>query len=705
MDEYRAYITKYISKLFLEESTTLFVWAPVFLAMGVLLSISGSVVLHNAQILCLITLLLSVMFIFRNRYIIRLLLIAILLVIMGVLAMQYRIDSIDTNMLPSDFPKAKVFVTGKISDITGYRGNNRIILDHVKIRLMRHQDYGEYNDHIVEEINKKIANVRINVRSSLDHVTIGDRVGVCSMLHQPSHPITPEGFDFYRYAFFKRISAVGYAVGQLKLLKNSDNSGFSEWVMKCREYVSKSISKYMEHPEYGVATALSIGKSSIIERSTYENIRIVGLAHIVAISGMHMAIVVFIIFQILRFILSRFEYITLHHNVKKVSALLTITLSLLYLMLSGAAVSAQRAFVMSTILLSSIIFDRDVDPLRSLAIAAILIICIEPEDILNPGFQMSFAACLALIAGFQISKKITFFQSTRSDDQHMVVYYLHKFAVYFVSIIVATLIGGFATAPFVAYHFHQFSQYSLIANLLCIPINDFIIMPLVVFTLFLMILPFDLYAVTLWPMKYSITVMLFIVDKIAVLPYASLYTNAVNSTTLIFVTITLLMLCMFTSRLKVLAIIPLVISVLISNPKLPDIMISKENKIFAIHTADNRMIVPQKNRARYIQGIWKEYFGDQVVNIKEVHHDDRYINVIKNDKEKGYCIVNLKNHHIVIVYGEIIGEEEVAKIIEKENIDILINLYADDVFQDIRGVSKVVTTGNKHKDGVAAVYL
>jgi competence protein ComEC len=129
--------------------------------------------------------------------------------------------------------------------------------------------------------------------------------------------------------------------------------------------------------------------------------RVSGLAHVLAISGLHMMLVVGTIFGIVRGGLALVPGFALRRPVKKWAAVVALMGALGYLILSGSAVSTQRAFVMIAVVLLGVLADRPALTLRTLAAAAVVLLALAPESILNPSFQMSFAATLALVALFE----------------------------------------------------------------------------------------------------------------------------------------------------------------------------------------------------------------------------------------------------------------------------------------------------------------
>jgi competence protein ComEC len=128
---------------------------------------------------------------------------------------------------------------------------------------------------------------------------------------------------------------------------------------------------------------------------------------VLSISGYHMAVVAGVVFFILRALLALIPGVTDRMPVKKWAALGALIVTALYLVLSGAEVATQRSFIMIAIVLIGVILDRPVLTLRTVTIAALVVLFLTPEAVVHPSFQMSFAATLALIAAYAYGQPLT----------------------------------------------------------------------------------------------------------------------------------------------------------------------------------------------------------------------------------------------------------------------------------------------------------
>ena len=322
--------------------------------------------------------------------------------------------------------------------------------------------------------------VRLAVRTKIDPaIKIGDTVKFSAVLMPPSAPVSYMGYDFARVAYFKGISAVGYTTSMVTLHKRSDKITLMHWVERTRLSAYRIFSLGLSKDCAEVMSALLIGKRLGLSKDIQKNVRNSGLAHLFAISGIHLSFVSGMIFLFLRHTFACFESLSLLYNIKKLCAVTAIVGSFFYLLISGVSISALRAFIMVTLALLGIIFDRQCSGLRSLSISALVILIHNPEALLSPSFQMSFAAVLALVSfGGRVS--------AATASMNAVIRYI-------ILTFMASTAASFATAPYVIYHFHYFSIVGILANIVAIPLTTFVIIPMgVLYVLFYCILGGDI---------------------------------------------------------------------------------------------------------------------------------------------------------------------------------------------------------------------
>lgn len=148
----------------------------------------------------------------------------------------------------------------------------------------------------------------------------------------------------------------------------------------------------------GFAAAITAGDRSGVGEQTLTALRQSNLAHLLAISGLHMGLLTGFVFAAVRVLFCLVPPVALRWPVKKLAALAALAAGAGYLMLSGGNVATERAFVMVAVMLGAVLLNRRAITLRAVAVAALIVLLRRPESLLSPGFQMSFAATAALVA-------------------------------------------------------------------------------------------------------------------------------------------------------------------------------------------------------------------------------------------------------------------------------------------------------------------
>lgn len=359
--------------------------------------------------------------------------------------------------------------------------------------------------------NTTVLPKRVRIRMSLEGLSPGDAISIRAVLNRPPGPVLPGAYDPSRAAYFDGIGLTGYAISQ-PLLIDQQGKSWQRGFARMRWQLAERIRAQMPEREGGLAAALLTGDRSGVQPDDAEALRRSGLGHILAISGLHMALMAGSIYGLMRFVFASWPSYSRAHDPRKPAAFIALLAALAYLILSGASVPTQRAFIMAAVVLTGVIVDRRAFSFRSLAIAALIILCIAPESIIEPGFQMSFSAVAALIAVYEyLQTKRTTLPVTRS--------FLRSVWRGFAGLSITSLVAGTATAVFAGFHFQRIASFGLIANLLAMPVFSFWVMPAGVAALFLMM--FGLEGPMLWIMGQGLGVVLMIAHQIGDLEFST----------------------------------------------------------------------------------------------------------------------------------------------------------------------------------------
>ena len=364
----------------------------------------------------------------------------------------------------------------------------------------------------------------------------------------PPRPAAPGAFDFARFAYFQGLGAVGFALGDARRIAPSGQDGPpnesidapSGSMERLRYAIAERIRAALTGERGAVAVALITGFREGIPESVEQNMRDSGLAHLLAISGLHVGLVAGTVFLLVRGGCALVPAIALRWPIKKWAAVSAAAVAFGYLFLAGATEPTQRAFLMLLITVIGICLDRGSISMRLVAWAALFILLLSPESLLSVSFQLSFAAVTALVAVYET---ITARREWAANEPARVQSAGSRFPRYALQLGLSSMIATLATAPFALYHFNRVAGYGLLANLAAVPLTAFVIMPLGLLAVFLM--PLGLEAGPLYLMGQGIGAVLWVARQVASLPGAATLVPAFPHWGLVAVTLGGLWLCIW----------------------------------------------------------------------------------------------------------------------------------------------------------------
>jgi competence protein ComEC len=227
---------------------------------------------------------------------------------------------------------------------------------------------------------------------------VGAFIEMQARLSPPRAPLRPGSYDFARDLYFQGIGATGLSVGEIKITAPPRRPSlwliYASVIENMRDGIDRRIRAAVPGDAGSIASALITGKRDAISASLNDAMYISSLAHVLSISGYHMAVVAGVVFFLVRAVLALIPGFALRRPIKKWAALAAATF---YLLLSGAEVAIQRSYYMTAFVLGAVLIDRQALTLRTIGAAAILVLLLAPEAVIHPSFQMSFAATLAAV--------------------------------------------------------------------------------------------------------------------------------------------------------------------------------------------------------------------------------------------------------------------------------------------------------------------
>ncbi|MDJ0683416.1 MAG: ComEC/Rec2 family competence protein [Alphaproteobacteria bacterium] len=348
-------------------------------------------------------------------------------------------------------------------------------------------------------------------------LSVGQDVTLRATLRPPAGPAYPGGFDFRRWAWFQQIGATGFAIGPIEVQRrDGDHSiglsiGLSLGlaVQTVRDRVAQRLRAALPGQTGEVAVALVVGDRSGLKPESLNAMRDSGLAHLLAISGLHIGLVAMTLFFSLRLAFLAWDRLALRFPIKKWAAAGALVGAFAYMILSGAPPPTQRAFVMTGLVLIAIMVDRRAVSMRLVALAAVIVLLWNPSTVTGASFQLSFAAVVALVAFYEAWSARRMGAAEREGGPPRTPGLVR----YAAGVCATTLIASAATAPFVLHHFGRLALYGVVANLAAVPMMAFLVMPAGLLGLLLM--PIGLEQGPLWLMGFGIDAVLVIAKTVA----------------------------------------------------------------------------------------------------------------------------------------------------------------------------------------------
>lgn len=404
----------------------------------------------------------------------------------------------------------------------------------------------------------------------------GTIIATTGHLSPPSGPVEPGGFDFQRMAWFQSLGAVGYSRNPVMVMSRDEAGRVGLGIYRIRVTLSTAIRQRMEGETGAFAAAITTGDRSSMSHDSLNNLRASNLAHLLAISGLHMGLLTGFVFGLIRYGMAAIPRIALRWPTKKIAAAVSLVVAATYLGLSGGNVSTERAFIMVSVMLVAILLNRRALTLRAVAIAAIIVLIRRPEQLTGPGFQMSFAATTALVA---------IFGALRQIEHH----HLPRWAKPMAAVFLSSLVAGLATAPISAAHFNQISHFGLVANLLSVPVMGIVVMPCAVLAACLW--PIGLAAIGLWGMELGLLWILKVADYVANTDGALGHVVSPDPIVLPLIAGGALFIILWQGRSKGLGLIPMITAFwLWTSTERPTILVSETGGLIGVMTYQGRVL-------------------------------------------------------------------------------------------------------------------
>lgn len=499
----------------------------------------------------------------------------------------WRADVVGAPVLARTYGPAPV--QGRIVEVALLPEGRRVILDQVSLRGIR-----------AEETPTR---VRIALsRGGSDRLATGDRISVVATLSPPPGPAAPGAFDFQRFAWFARLGAVGYAQSAPTVVEPGRPSGFVMWMDELRRRLINRLVASLPGDTGAIAAALIAGDQSGISKDTMQAMRDSGLAHLLSISGLHITFAAVLLIGLVRYGLAAVPMVALRFPIKKWAVVAGTFGAGFYVLLAGAPVPAQRAFLMLAIVLLAVLVDRMAVTMRLVCWAALVILMVQPDSLVGASFQLSFAAVVALVAAWEA------WSSWRKRLSERAPTLLGRIGVYLTASLFTTLVASIATAGFSAYHFNRLTVVGVVANLLAVPLTGIWVMPWGLAALLL--LPVGGEALALIPMGWGIEAIMAIAREAAAWPAAATVMPAMPGVSLWLLTLGGLWLCLWRTHWRLWGLLPVVLAFVLGMlQRPPDILVSGDARLVGVRTESGGLMLSSGRLERFTGEAWVRRSG------------------------------------------------------------------------------------------------
>ena len=483
----------------------------------------------------------------------------------------------------SPIPHEAIDVTGTITSIDMLPDGRRITLAHPAL---------DDSPPLARAVHLRLRN------SDATPLVAGEGVRAYAILFAPDRPAYPGGWDEGRQDFFGGLAASGFALTDTAVIQPASAGTLATGLQNLRSGIEANIMATLPVATGSIATTLLTGDEQAIPAQEHQDFIAAGLAHILAVAGLHVGIVMGLAFGAARFVLTRHERVTLHWPVKPISAAVALLAGAAYAALTGAHLPILRSLAMASLVTLGVMVGRRSVSLRGLALAAGIILLFNPEDVLGVSFQMSFSAVLALIAGYAaVQHRLSLLHESHG-----------RTALHIAGLAYTSLLAGGASMPFAAFQFQQVQPYWIPANLLAVPLTALWILPLGLASLALM--PFHLAALALVPMGWGIQVMLWITSFIGSWPAAMLRIRPMPDGAILLIAAGLIWLCIWRSSARFAGLALMLAGGLVyAAARAPDVLVSPDARLIAIREAPTVFLIRQPKASGYTLGQWAPVWG------------------------------------------------------------------------------------------------
>ncbi len=515
------------------------------------------------------------------------------LIVFGFVCAKFREQVVATPLLRAYVSESDI--SGFVADADNRGNNKRIIV--VELDSATNIPEGEMP-----------RRVRISTFHA-EAVLIGDYVSMKARLSPLPMPVSPGAFDYGRDLYFQSIGATGQSSTEPTIEVKDVPYKFviRRFFHALRSAMGERISSVIPGPIGAFANAVITGERAAIPKDMNTSLQISGLAHILSISGLHMTMVAGGVFWVVRAFLALFPYLALHYPIKKWAAVAALIVGVIYMLLADSGSATERSYIMIAVMFFAMLVDRPAVSLRNLAISAILILVVTPEESMGASFQMSFLAVMGLAAFFE------WWNHRPVDMKHIAASRTRRVITstwkHVAGSVLTTLVAGGLSSMAAAYHFGRMAPYGTIANGLSLPVVGFLVMPPALASAMLM--PFGLEEWPLKVMELGLKITMWISDLVASWPGANVLIAKPSLASIVVMVLGSAILCIGVGRFRLIGVVMMVAGLATSQmAQRPQILIEERGSNVAVLDEQGHYVFADPSKGKFAGEKWLQSNGE-----------------------------------------------------------------------------------------------
>jgi competence protein ComEC len=564
-------------------------WAPVFVIAGIWTYFNLPTEPSGAAVAGLAGLVAVLFWLGRSR----ILSLMLALLLLGFVVAKSRQEIVATPLLRAAVSDSDI--SGFVADADNRGGKRRIIV--VELDSATNIPEGEMP-----------RRVRISTFNA-PGVLIGDYVRMKVRLSPLPMPVAPGGFDYGRDLYFQSIGAMGQG-SSAPIVEIKDvpyKFVVRRFFHAMRSAMGARIIAVIPGPLGAFANAVITGERAAIPKEMNTSLQISGLAHILSISGLHMTLVAGGVFWVVRAFLALFPFLALHYPIKKWAAVAALIVGLIYMLLADSGSATERSYIMIAGMFFAMLVDRPAVSLRNLAISALLILIVTPEESMGPSFQMSFLACLGLAAFFEWwNRRPVDVKQLAASRSWRFISHLSKVAA---GSVLTTLVAGGLSSIAAAYHFGRMAPYGTIANGLSLPVVSLVVMPAALTSA--LVMPFGLEGWPLKIMELGLRATMWISDLVSSWPGANVLIAKPALSSVIIMVLGAAVLCIGVGRFRLIGVVAMLAGMLTSQmAERPQILIEERASNVAVLDGQGHYVFADAKKGKFAGEKWLQGNGE-----------------------------------------------------------------------------------------------